>query len=109
MIMMSAARAAAGVGQPRPRRTGRLSDVGPRRRPGACNYYASHGRACAISPSPGQGRGHEIGLAKGLGFRAAAARGSAEPSESDELFLPLRQPLQKKRFPMDLECTHYKY
>ena len=38
---MSAARAAAGVGQPRPRRTGSLSDVGPRRRPGACNYYAS--------------------------------------------------------------------
>ena len=69
--------------------------------------HGSHGRACAISPSPGQG--HEIGLAKGLGFRAAAARGSAEPSESDELFLPLRQPLQKKRFPMDLECTHYKY
>ena len=38
MIMMSAARAAAGVGHPRPRRTGSLSDVGPRRRPGAGNY-----------------------------------------------------------------------
>ena len=38
MMPVSAARAAAAVGQPRPRRTGSLSDVGPRRRPGACNY-----------------------------------------------------------------------
>ena len=43
--------------------------------------------------------GHEIGLAKGLGFRAA---GSAQPSDSD--FFP-RQPLEKTRFPMDGECT----
>ena len=43
--------------------------------------------------------GPEMGLAKGLGFRAA---GSSQPSDSD--FFP-RQPLEKTRFPMDGECT----
>ena len=53
--------------------------------------------------------GHELRLAKGLGFRAA---GSAEPSDSDRRrdssFRKDRNHCDFRRLEMDLECTHYK-
>ena len=64
-------------------------------------YQNIHGLPRQLRLRNLRSEGHEIGLAKGLGFRTA---GSAEPSDSD--FFP-PHPLQKWRFPMDGACTQH--
>ena len=77
--------------------------------PKCVTYQNSHGQPRQSRLRNLRSEGHEIGLAKGLGFRAA---GSAEPSDSDRRrdssFRKDRNHCDFRRLEMDLECTHCK-
>ena len=76
-------RAAAAVGHPLPRRTCSLSDVGPRRRPGAGNYYGFAGAGGQLLGVTAAIRYWESLLRLGVG----GGGGSPPPQAVDELKL----------------------